>query len=559
MPGKKEWLIRKSKKHYLGPFDIDQVKKLIRESEAGGYDEIARSTEGFRYFKDSPLFAPFIEEASSHAADEKTVNLSLEQTITGVSSQKRKKQQKEIPKKPVIDLKRIKPEKIRIKKTSRQFISFFLLICVASFLLLWALFPLFQKEKAPAELPGAAISPDAKLQELTRTLEQFNLHFYQGRLEESAEEYDKAIELYKKALEYEPDDIRAKIRLTALDFQKNGDVQKSRRSYLKLLTESPEKTHFVEIQNYLGLLSLKQNRIEDAIAYFLRALREDGQFLPAHFNLGYSYFGQKQFYNARLHFDKAAKTQANLPMLYIYLGRTLERLGKDDAAIREYLNANRINPNLYVPYIHLAMIHLKLKRRKVAFGYLEKMIAKDPDYQYQLSRDFRFIDETFNYQSALDAILREKEITAEAATALSALFYLTRDFKSSKEWISRALELNPEASPAHTIQGYLFKREGDDHQASLSFQTALRYNFQNSLSHTQLADLAIRFGRYQEAIEQCRSVFTFDPFSVIAYYTLGVAFTHLDRISDAVDSFNKALEYDPNYLPAKKMLLQYSK
>ncbi len=558
MPGKKEWLIRKSKKHYFGPFDTDQVKKLIRESEAGSYDEIARSTESFRYFKDSPLFAPLIEEVSPHAADEKTVNLSLEQTITVVSSEERKRQQKEIPKKPVIDLQRIKPEKIQIKKRSWRFISFFLLICITSSLLLWAI---FQKEKAhiPSPVASPAVSPDTKLQELTRTLEQFNLHFYQGRLEESAEEYDKAIELYKKALEYKPDDIRAKIHLMALDFQKNGDVQKSRRSFLKLLTESPEKTHFVEIQNYLGLLSLKQNRIEDAIAYFLRAIREDGQFSPAHFNLGYSYFLQKQFYNARLHFDKAAKTQANLPMLYIYLGRTLERLGKDDVAIREYLNANRINPNLYIPYIHLAMIHLRLKQRKEAFGFLEKMIAKDPDYQYQLSRDLRFIDETFNYQSALDAILREKEITAEAAAALAALFYLTRDFKSSKEWILKALRLNPEASPAYTIQGYLFKREGDYDQASLSFQTALRYNFQNSLSHTQLADLAIRLGRYQEAIEHCRSVLAFDPFSVIAYYTLGAAFTHLDRISDAVDSFNKALEYDPNYLPAKKMLLQYSK
>jgi tetratricopeptide (TPR) repeat protein len=558
MPGKKEWLIRKSKKHYLGPFDTDQVKKIIRESEAGGYDEIARSTESFRYFKDSPLFAPLIEEVSPHAADEKTVNLSLEQTITAVSSRERKRRQKEIPKKPVIDLQRMKPEKIQIKKRSfwkiGRFIPVFLLICIASSLLLWAL---FQKEKAP--LPSPAVSPDTKLQELTRTLEQFNLHFYQGRLEESAEEYDKAIELYKKALEYKPDDIRAKIHLIALDFQKNGDIQKSRRSFLKLLTEPHEKTHFIEIQNYLGLLSLKQNRIEDAIAYFLRAVREDGQFAPAHFNLGYSYFLQKQFYNARLYFDKAAKTQANLAMLYIYLGRTLERLGKDDVAIREYLNANRINPNLYIPYIHLAMIHLRLKQQKIAFGYLEKMIEKDPDYQSELSRDLRFIDETFNYRSALDAILREKEITAEAAAALAALFYLTRDMKSSKEWISRALRLNPEASPAYTIQGYLFKQEGDYGQASLSFQTALRYNFQNSLSHTQLADLAIRLGRYQEAIERCRSVLAFDPFSVIAYHRLGVALTHLDRISDAVDSFNKALEYDPNYLPAKKMLLQYSK
>ena len=72
----KEWLIRRAKKHYVGPFDTDEVKKLIRRSEIGAYDEIARSAEGFRYLKDAPLFASLIEEAGLHAVDEKFNDIS---------------------------------------------------------------------------------------------------------------------------------------------------------------------------------------------------------------------------------------------------------------------------------------------------------------------------------------------------------------------------------------------------------------------------------------------------------------------------------------------------
>jgi len=74
-----------------------------------------------------------------------------------------------------------------------------------------------------------------------------------------------------------------------------------------------------------------------------------------------------------------------------------------------------------------------------------------------------------------------------------------------------------------------------------------------------MAEIDIKLGRIDEAIEHCRKVLSFDPISVKAYYTLGVAFSQLDRISEAVDAFNKALEYDPNYIPAKKMLLEKSK
>ena len=58
----KEWLIRKAKKHYIGPFDTSEVKKLIRELEVGGYDEISRSAQPWHYLKDCPPFVELVED-----------------------------------------------------------------------------------------------------------------------------------------------------------------------------------------------------------------------------------------------------------------------------------------------------------------------------------------------------------------------------------------------------------------------------------------------------------------------------------------------------------------
>src|SRR3989344_111255 len=101
MTDPKAWLIRKAKKHYLGPFDTAAVKKLIRESEVSPYDEIARSEQPWAYFKDCLPFSQIFEEMTTSPTEEKTINLQ-EEEVTSILSYKdgKEKQKAKIPPPP---------------------------------------------------------------------------------------------------------------------------------------------------------------------------------------------------------------------------------------------------------------------------------------------------------------------------------------------------------------------------------------------------------------------------------------------------------------------------
>ncbi|MBI2645723.1 MAG: tetratricopeptide repeat protein, partial [Deltaproteobacteria bacterium] len=289
---------------------------------------------------------------------------------------------------------------------------------------------------------------------------------------------------------------------------------------------------------------------------------QEANFAPAHFNLGYCYFFQKQYYNAREEFDRAVQYQPNMPLIYLYLGRSLEKLNKNEEAIREYTNANRINPNLYLPYLYLSFVHFKLNQRKSAFSFLEKMIKRDPDYDQNSYRDFRYVQEKVSYDFMIKAysfLLKEKKFSPTVVAGLGLLHYLDGNRGEAKSLVQKAIDSNPQDATAYTIYGYMLQKEGNLELALAQLQKSLRYQYENSLTHVLIADLDMQLGRFQEAVEHCRKIFSFDPFYVRAYTTLGVALVNLERTPEALEAFNKALEYDPNYIPAKKMLLQYSK
>src|SRR3989338_7019527 len=115
MTDPKALLIRKAKKHYLGPFDTAAVKKLIRESEVSPYDEIARSEQAWMYLKECLPFSQVFEEMTVSPTEEKTINLASEEEVTSVLSIKEKQKSKipPHPSKNVIELERKKKDRPR--------------------------------------------------------------------------------------------------------------------------------------------------------------------------------------------------------------------------------------------------------------------------------------------------------------------------------------------------------------------------------------------------------------------------------------------------------------
>jgi tetratricopeptide (TPR) repeat protein len=59
-------------------------------------------------------------------------------------------------------------------------------------------------------------------------------------------------------------------------------------------------------------------------------------------------------------------------------------------------------------------------------------------------------------------------------------------------------------------------------------------------------------GKYGEALECIDKALKLNPESVGILYTKGNILKHLNRVQEALDYFNKSLELDPDFEPAKK-------
>src|SRR3989338_6386583 len=234
------WLVRKAKTHYIGPFHTDEIRNLIRESELGAYDEVSLSGQPWRYLKDTPAFVQLIEEVIPHADDEQTLRLSDEKTaITEPAVQK-------VPSKPaVIEMVKTSSPPKRMRSPSRlSQVGLIGGFCVVIGLVVWALLPTSKRTTALPDIdfPAGEIT-QPQLKELSETFKQFNLLFFQGKLEESAGEFQKAADLYNQALKYNPDDLKAKVRLTALGLYTGKKQNDLRQDFLKILSvEDLEKS-----------------------------------------------------------------------------------------------------------------------------------------------------------------------------------------------------------------------------------------------------------------------------------------------------------------------------
>lgn len=561
-----EWLIRKGKRNYLGPFDAATVKKLISEAELNPYDEIARSDQPWIFLKDCPAFAKYVEAMIPHGSEEKTVNLGQDEvtrvTLPGTPPQERLS--KSIPKRgsepPVIDLSLKTPE------ASKGWVRLGIgMTCLVLGGVGYGLYSVYttRSSQLPKEKRSFSEKVPPDFEQLSKAVNEFNVYYFRGKLFEQAELYSEALALYEKALSFRPDDMDAQTRKLALQLKvKEPKVEWIRSEFLKLLSrEGIANQQISVIQNYLGLLELYRDHYAQALSHFKAALLKEDASASVHFNTGVAYFFMQQYYSAREHFDRAVKLEPSQPSLYIYLGRTLQKLGKNEEAIQEYVNASRINPQLYLPYLYLGLIHLKLDENKAVY-YLEQMVTRDPDYEFRISKDARFMQEQVNYDFILKTyafLLKEKKQSSALMAGYGLLHFLKGDEVMADQWLRKALEKDPKNATTHTILGYRYLKQGFLPKALEHLHIALRYHYQNSLTHVLIADIYGRLGRHEDAIEHCRKVFVFDPYYVRAYDTLGRSLLALDRTSEALQAFQKALEYDPNYVPARRKLLELSK
>ena len=252
-----------------------------------------------------------------------------------------------------------------------------------------------------------------------------------GILHEYSGEDEKGVAAFQRALELDPDNVRARVSL--------------------------------------GIAYAMSGEYQSALAEYLRAKAVDPSIENPHERLGRDYYLDGMIEEATSEFGQAMSEEPDEPAAYFYLMDCFSRLGRTDEALDSYETIRQRfgnEPELtsgFYEYFHL---------RREARAALETLAGRDPDdpdLRVRLSHLHREAGELDQAISAAEAANRLDPEDHQTFGLLGSLYFERGDYPRAITACRRATELDPydQASYIVLADSLLFLGRDDESQATV--------------------------------------------------------------------------------------------
>lgn len=251
------------------------------------------------------------------------------------------------------------------------------------------------------------------------------LYFYKGNTEYEQNNYDVAIDNYKKAIDINPELSEAYYNL-GVAYSKKEEIETAVTYYEKAIAIDPE---FTEAYYGLGFLYFKGGEFQTAIIYYKKAIAIDSEFIEVYINLANVYSIKGEIETAISYLKEAIVINPEYADAYINLGNAYSEKGDINASIASYKKAIEIEPENSDAYVNLGM------------SYSDK-----GDIEAAIS----------SYKKAID-------INSENGNGYRCLgdAYLISDIETAIMFYKKAIFLNPNDSISYFNLGIAFGKKGD--------------------------------------------------------------------------------------------------
>jgi len=209
-------------------------------------------------------------------------------------------------------------------------------------------------------------------------------------------------------------------------------------------------------------------------------------------------------------------------------------------------NAKAVDPEAYEDYLKGRFFFNKRNSNEKAQSYFQQAIEKDPNYPppytgladiYLLSDNPRLAREWVQKALNLDNEL------AGAHNSLAELLYrFDRDWAGAEREFKRALELDPNYSPAHHWYSMYLAVVGRRQQALVEAQKAYELDPLSPVVGANLAKKMEENGQYDKAIDQTKRTLDLEPNSAVTHAVLGMVYEDKKMYADAIREYKTALQ-----------------
>ena len=262
-----------------------------------------------------------------------------------------------------------------------------------------------------------------------------SLYFDRAGYYSMSGDYKNAIAMYKKSIEFNPGDGKARNNLGNV-YRDIGLYREALKEYERALKINP---YSVEAHNNLGILYVKRGLYDEAIKEYMLAIEINPNLAGVHNNLGNTYRKKGLYDKALKEYQEAVNLDRRFVEAYNNLGVTLAEMGKLRKAVRQFKRALQRNPNYEQARSNLKKVEEILRQKR------------------DLARVHNNLGNTYRKKGLYDKALKEYQeairIDRSFAAAYNNLGITLADMGKPEEAVQqfeKALHINPKHERARS-------------------------------------------------------------------------------------------------------------
>lgn len=295
------------------------------------------------------------------------------------------------------------------------------------------------------------------------------------------------------------------------------------RKALQLKEENPDSHYKLGI-----MLAERPDTRDEAVAHYREALRLRPDFAEAHNSLAVELVAMPdRLHEAISHYRRAIELRPRFAYAHANLAQALAQTpGGQTEALEHFEVALRILPNYATAHYHLA-----------------NLLASLPDRLPEAASHYR-------------AALQQRPDAPEAHFHLGRVLAQMGQVADAVVHYEKALRLQPGSADVHAFLAHALTRLPDRRpDAVVHYETALKLDPKLSWVHYNLAvALAEHPERLADAIMHCEAALRSDSDSAEGHNLLGVLQARNGRTEEAIAHWNRALEINSRFEPARRNL-----
>lgn len=319
-----------------------------------------------------------------------------------------------------------------------------------------------------------------------------------GLLASQAGQFETAINLLNKAIEISP----------AADYYRDfGDImfdvgkkQEAGQIYRKALELNPDDA---ETSFNLALLSQELGNIDEAISCFENVVRINPKDSEAFNSLGVLVYNHKKdFINAEKCFNKAVELKPSFVDGYFNLGLVYTALNQNDKAVFNYNKAVKLNPKLSKAYFNMGLLFGNDFDKTIeCYTKLIQLEPQNADAYYNLANAYR--------SKAGEALSLAKETNNNV------------DLEKAIKYYEKAIELNPDLAQAYNNLATIYNQKGLTEEAQAYFKKAIELNPDYYEACINFGDFCYNLGEFNDSKKYYSKALELKPDSANAIWSLG--------------------------------------